>query len=134
MIERKRQRPQLVQPSMEQPGRRSRLSLSELAYERVEEMIVTCRLRPGQSLAMQDLQRMTEIGRTPLHQAVSRLAADTLIIVRPRHGLQIAPIDLARERVLLRLRRDVERFVIRLAAERAGPTHRNQMLHMKRIL
>ena len=77
---------------------------------------------------------MTGFGRTPVHQAVNRLAADTLIVIRPRHGLQIAPIDLARERVLLHLRRDIERFVIRLAAERAGPSHRNQMLHLERLL
>ena len=38
---------------------------------------------------------MTWIGRTPIHQAVNKLAADTLIIVRPRHGLQIAPIERA---------------------------------------
>lgn len=116
------------------PPRRNRVNLFELAYQRLEEMLVTCELRPGQFLAMQDLQDITGYGRTPVHQAVNRLAADTLILIRPRHGLQIAPIDLARERMLLRLRRDIERFVIRLAAERAGPTHRNQMLHMERLL
>ncbi|MBU6499984.1 MAG: GntR family transcriptional regulator [Rhodospirillales bacterium] len=114
--------------------RRNRENLFALAYERLEEMTVTCELRPGRLLAMQELQDMTGFGRTPVHQAVSRLAADTLITIRPRHGLQIAPIDLARERVLLRLRRDLERFVIRLAAERSGPTHRNQLLHMTRTL
>lgn len=116
------------------PQRRNRVNLFELAYQRLEELLVSCELRPGQFLAMQDLQAMTGYGRTPVHQAVNRLAADTLILIRPRHGLQIAPIDLARERMLLGLRRDIERFVIRLAAERAGPTHRNQMLHMERRL
>ena len=72
--------------------------------------------------------------RQPVHQALNRLAGDTLVIVRPRHGLQIAPIDLARERGLLALRRDTERFVIRLAAERSGPLQRNQMLHLMRLL
>ena len=69
-----------------------------------------------------------------MHSAVNLLAADTLILIRPRHGLQIAPIDLARERLLLGLRRDMERFVIRLAAERASLSHRNQMLHIERLL
>src|SRR3984893_2259984 len=116
------------------PGRRNRLNLFELAYERIEDLIVRCELKPGSFLAMQDLQEMTGFGRTPVHQAVSRLAADTLIIVLPRHGLQIAPIDLARERILLQLRRDIERFVVRLAAERSGPSHRNQILHLTRAL
>ena len=106
----------------------------ELAYERIEQMLVNCQLKPGRFMAMQDLQTMVRFGRTPVHQAVSRLASDTLMIVRPRHGLQIAPIDLARERGLLPLRRDTERFVIRLAAERSGPSQRNQMLHLMRLL
>ena len=114
--------------------RRGRMSLVDLAYERIEELIIHCELKPGQFLAIQDLLRITGIGRMPVHQAVSRLAEDTLILVRPRHGVQIAPIDLARERMLLQLRRDLERFVIRLAAERSGPSQRNQFLHMERLL
>jgi len=83
---------------------------------------------------IQDLQDRTGLGRTPIHQAVSRLAADTLIIIRPRHGLQIAPIDLARGRTLTQLRRDMERFVVRLATERCDASHRNQMLHVAGVL
>jgi DNA-binding GntR family transcriptional regulator len=114
--------------------RRNKDNLSNLAYERLEELIVTCELRPGQALSIQDLQSLIGYGRTPVHQAVNRLAADTIIIIRPRHGLQIAPIDLARERMLLKLRRDMERFVIRLATERSGPSQRNQILHLIRLL
>jgi DNA-binding GntR family transcriptional regulator len=114
--------------------RLNRVNLANQAYDQVEELIVTCTLRPGQYLSIQDLQTMTGSGRTPVHQAVSRLAADTLIQIRPRHGLQIAPIDLARERVLLPLRRDMERFVVRLATERRGPVHRNQMRHIAKAL
>ncbi len=114
--------------------RRAGLNLANQAYDQLEELIVSCALKPGQFLAIQDLQTMTGGGRTPVHQAVSHLAADTLILIRPRHGLQIAPIDLARERVLLELRRDMERFVVRLATERAGATHRNQILHISRAL
>ena len=86
------------------------------------------------SFRSRNLQEITGFSRTPVHQAVSRLADDTLILIRPRHGVQIAPIDLARERMLLHLRRDIERFVIRLAAERSGPSHRNQFLHIERLL
>lgn len=116
------------------PPRRNRQNLSDLAYDRLEELIVTCALKPGLFLSIQDLQEPTGVGRTPIHQAISRLAADTLVVVRPRHGLQIAPVDLARERTLLQLRRDLERFVVRLATERAGPSHRNQILHLGRTL
>ena len=135
-------RPKLVQvhavpdPVSTQPGARGRnpMNLFELAYEAIEDRLVNCQLRPGRFLAMQELQDLVNFGRTPVHQAVNRLAADTLLIVHPRRGLQVAPIDLARERVLLRLRRDIERFVIRLAAEQSSSLHRSQMLHIKRQL
>ena len=94
------------------PARQNRTNHFELAYDRIESLIVTCALKPGQVLSLQDLQDRISLGRTPVHQAVARFAADTLILIRPRHGLQIAPIDLARERLLLGLRRDIERFVV----------------------
>jgi DNA-binding GntR family transcriptional regulator len=116
------------------PKRRNAVNLVELAYDQLESLIINCELRPGSFLAIQDLVDLTGFSRTPVHQAVSKLAADTLVIIHPRHGLQIAPIDLARERMLLRLRRDLERFVVTLACERSTSTHRSQMLHMTRIL
>lgn len=116
------------------PRRRNAVNLLELAYERLEQLIVTCELRPGAFLTIQDVQNISGFGRTPVHQAITRLATDTLVIVRPRYGLQIAPIDLARERLLLTLRRDLERFVVRLAAERSSAARRNQMLHLARQL
>ena len=137
MAGRKRALPELVDAEQDEaatPRRQNRVNLFELAYERIEDLIINCELKPGRFLAIQDLQEMTGFSRTPVHQAVSRLADDTLILVRPRHGVQIAPIDLARERVLLQLRRDLERFVIRLAAEKSSPTHRNQLLHVARVL
>ena len=111
-----------------------RQTLFELAYERIEESLVNGALPPGRRLTMNDLTLLTGLGRTPVHHAVNRLAADTLILIRPRHGLRIAPIDLARERTLLQLRRDLERFVVRLAAERAGPAHRRQIRQLERQL
>jgi DNA-binding GntR family transcriptional regulator len=116
------------------PGRRNRVNFFELAYQRIEDLLVNCELKPGRFLTVQELQTVTGFGRTPVHNAVNQLAADTLILIRPRHGLQIAPIDLARERLLLGLRRDIERFVVKLAAERASLSHRNQALHIERVL
>jgi DNA-binding GntR family transcriptional regulator len=121
-------------PAAEKPVRQNRINLFDLAYERLEELIVTCELQPGRLLTIQDLQGIIGFGRTPIHQAVNRLAGDTLILIRPRHGLRIAPVDLARDRVLLELRRDIERFVVRLATERARASHRSQLLHLARRL
>jgi DNA-binding GntR family transcriptional regulator len=134
MVRRKRTLEVVRAEGEEKPGRRNRVNFFELAYQKIEDLLVNCELRPGQFLTMLELQHLTGFGRTPIHHAVNRLSADTLIIIRPRHGLQISPIDLARERMLLGLRRDMERFVIRLAADRASLSHRNQALHIERML
>ena len=139
MTNRPQRRPQLAASegratSDEALRARGLINQVDMAYERIEHMLVNCQLKPGRFMAMQELQELLNFGRTPVLQAIRRLADDTLVIVRPRHGLQIAPIDLARERGLLPLRRDTERFVIRLAAERSGPSQRNQMLHLMRSL
>ena len=134
MVRRKRTLEVVQAEGEEKPGRRNRVNFFELAYQRIEELLVHCELKPGQFMTMLELQQITGFGRTPVHHAVNRLSADTLIIIRPRHGLQISPIDLARERMLLGLRRDMERFVIRLAADRASLSHRNQALHIERML
>jgi len=77
---------------------------------------------------------MTGSRRTPIYQAVSRLATDILVNIHHRYGMCIAPIDLVRERTLLQLRKDLERLVLRLAVERATATHRTQIMHVARTM
>jgi DNA-binding GntR family transcriptional regulator len=129
-------RPKLVSVDTVAPGtlHKSPANQSDQAYERIEELLICCKLAPGRFLATHELQAMVGYGRTPVHQALNRLAADTLVQITPRHGIRIAPIDLTRDRLLLRLRRDMERFVIRLATERSGASERNRMQHIKRQL
>lgn len=113
-------------PASSSPAPR-RENLASRAYDILEEMIVTCVLKPGQYLSIPEIQEQTGLGRTPIHLAISRLAGDTLVRIRPRHGLQITPIDLARDHTLLALRREMERFVVRLAIAHGGAAARNQM-------
>jgi DNA-binding GntR family transcriptional regulator len=105
-------------------------SLAVLAYDRIEDLIVHSRLAPGADVRMAELQMMVGIGRTPVHQAVRRFAAETLIRIRPRDGLQISPIDLKRDRQLLRLRRDMDRFVVDQASEKLSANQRNRLLRL----
>ena len=109
-------------------------SLAERAYERIEALFVDTTLAPGSSVRMQDLQELVGLGRTPVHQAVRRAGAETLIAIRPRDGLTIAPVDLTRERRLTELRRGMERFVVAEATQRLSFNHRAGLLHLRRAL
>ena len=48
-------------------------TLTEQAYNRLEEMIVTLRLAPGAVLSEQTLANTLGIGRTPIREALQRL-------------------------------------------------------------
>lgn len=108
--------------------------LTSAAYERIEELFISMRLQPGATLRTQDLQELTGLGRTPVHQAVRRLAAETLLDVQPRNGLRVSPIDLARERRLADLRRDMDRFVIGAVIAQMAGNERARLHHIMRRL
>lgn len=106
--------------------------LTGMAYERIEELFISLQLKPGMSLRTQDLQDLTGLGRTPVHQAVRRLAAETLFEILPRNGLCVAPIDLAREKRLAMLRRDMDRFVLSAAIAGMEGNQRARLGHILR--
>ncbi|MFZ0100934.1 MAG: GntR family transcriptional regulator, partial [Pseudolabrys sp.] len=62
-------------------------TLTEQAYRLIEEQIVTLRLKPGDVLSEQMLSATFDIGRTPIREALQRLAREGLITVLPRKGI-----------------------------------------------
>ena len=59
---------------------------AERAYHELRDRIVTLRLPPGTVLREDELMRELEVGRTPLREAVKRLALENLVAVQPRRG------------------------------------------------
>jgi len=94
-------------------------SLTEQAYEMIEEAIVTLRISPGAAVSEQALSEMTGIGRTPVREAIQRLAREHLVQVLPQRGLLVSPIDVGKQLRLLETRREIERLICRSAARRA---------------
>ena len=116
------------------PGANEKRSQTDNAYDRIEHAIVHLEFKPGEYTTIAEIQERTGFGRTPVLDAVRKLADATLVTVMTRRGLQITPIRPDRERHLLVLRRDVERFVVQLAAERANSVQRSQMNNIVRAL
>ncbi|MBV2144794.1 GntR family transcriptional regulator [Falsochrobactrum sp. TDYN1] len=67
-------------------------SLAERAYRILERLIVTLQLEPGTVVNERNLVELTGMGRTPVREAIQRLAWEGLMEVRPRAGITIAPI------------------------------------------
>jgi DNA-binding GntR family transcriptional regulator len=99
-------------------------TLTEQAYNRLEEMIVTLDLAPGAVLSEQALSADLRIGRTPIREALQRLAGEGLILVLPRKAILVTDTDPRKQLLVLEVRRELERLLARASAERASPTER----------
>ncbi|WP_225707632.1 GntR family transcriptional regulator [Bradyrhizobium cenepequi] len=105
-------------------------TLTDRAYRELEEMIVTLRLLPGTVLSEQALSVRLKIGRTPIREALQRLARDGLVVIMPRRGIMVSEINLRLQLRLLEVRRELERLMASLAAERATPEERREFAQM----
>lgn len=107
-------------------------SLTDLAYLHLEELIVTLKLAPGQVVSEAELSVMTGIGRTPIREALQRLARERLVTILPRRGIIVSEINVKRQLRLLEVRRELERLIARTAARRATDAERARFTELAR--
>jgi DNA-binding GntR family transcriptional regulator len=109
------------------PGaQRATDTLTGQAYIRLEEMIVTLALPPGAVLSEQALSADLGIGRTPIREALQRLAREGLVLVLPRKAIIVTETDPRRQLLVLEVRRELERLLARAGAERATLLERTE--------
>ena len=106
------------------------LSLTDRAYRDLEEMIVTLKLPPGSAVSETALSQSLGIGRTPIREALQRLARERLVNILPRRGIIVSEINVKSQLRLLEVRREVERLVARSAARRANSEERARFLEL----
>lgn len=95
-------------------------SLTDRAYHLLEEQIVTLQLKPGEVLSESSLAKSLGIGRTPIREALQRLAREGgLVEILPRRGILVSSINVGDQLELLRVRREIERLMCQLAAARS---------------
>lgn len=73
-----------------------RTTLSDDAYAALLDAVVTGELAPGERLRDQELAERLGISRTPVREALRRLADDGLVEVAPQSATRVAPIDIDR--------------------------------------
>lgn len=108
-------------------------SLTDQAYAILEEMIVTLKLAPGAAVSEARLSQALGIGRTPIREALQRLARERLVTILPRRGIIVSHINVKSQLRLLEVRREVERLVARSAARRALPGERLRFAELARL-
>lgn len=89
-------------------------------------------LPPGSAVSEAMLSERLGIGRTPIREALQRLARERLVQILPRRGVIVSDINVKAQLRLLEVRREVERLVARSAARRATAEERSRFAALAR--
>jgi DNA-binding GntR family transcriptional regulator len=113
-----------VSTPAEIPNANATRLVAERAYEELRDRIVTLHLPPGTVLREDELMQEMGTGRTPLREAVKRLALENLVEVQPRRGTFVTAIEAADIQNITEVRAELEAYAADLAAQRLDPeTH-----------
>lgn len=102
-------------------------SLAEQAYQRIRDRIVRLDLAPGDVLRELELQEQLGIGRTPIREALQRLAREHFVSILPRRGMIVSGIEVSELSLLFETRMVLEPYAARLAAARGSGQHWSAM-------
>jgi DNA-binding GntR family transcriptional regulator len=108
--------------------------LSDKAYHLIRTKIITLELPPLSAIDEQALMEDLQLGRTPIREALQRLAAEDLVYYAPRRGMFVADISITDLQKIFEARMVLEGFCARLAAQRATPKQLEQMTAVIRQL
>ena len=117
---------EMVQPQMNRSAP-EKPSAADDAYYRMREMIVTGQLQPGQTMREKDLIRLLESGRTPVREAIQRLANQHVLTVFPRRGIAVAKLSLSDVQAIFEARETIEARTAELAAIRRSEDEKREI-------
>jgi DNA-binding GntR family transcriptional regulator len=100
-----------------------RQSLKQQAYQAIKHKIVSLQLEPGAVIDEAALIEELALGRTPIREALQRLALEKLVDIVPRRGMFVTEIGITDLQRLFEVRMVLEGMAARLAAQRGRPEH-----------
>ncbi|MCD0503412.1 GntR family transcriptional regulator [Bordetella petrii] len=89
-------------------------------YDRIKAMATTFRLRPGDRVNELELARQLGVSRTPVREALNRIAAEGFLVATPNRGYTVRALDARQLMALYEYRATVELGVVRLVCARAS--------------
>jgi DNA-binding GntR family transcriptional regulator len=99
-------------------GRLSNEPMANRAYAELRDRIVALRIAPGAPINEDALGRELEMGRTPIREAIKRLALENLVTVFPRRGTFASEINITDLTAISDVRVQLEGHAAYRAAER----------------
>ena len=103
---------------------------ADRAYLAIRGLIVSLELAPGAVIDERALMERLGFGRTPVREALRRLAQEQLVEVFPRRGMFVTNVDVRDLARISEVRLALEPEAARLAAERATEEERDGLLEL----
>ena len=91
----------------------------DLVYTTLRQAILKGELEPGERLMEIQLAEKMGVSRTPIREAIRRLEKESLVIMVPRKGAEVAGISEKMLKDVLEIRMTLEEMALRLAISRA---------------
>jgi GntR family transcriptional regulator, rspAB operon transcriptional repressor len=102
------------------PGARPRAgNTAHLIYRALRDDIVSMRRKPGEPIVEREIALVRGVSRTPVREALLRLADENLVEIFPQSGTFVARIPIGALPEAILMRTSLEQTTARLAAERA---------------
>jgi DNA-binding GntR family transcriptional regulator len=98
--------------------------LADSAYRALRDRLVTLRIPPGSPIDEDAIGRELKMGRTPVREAIKRLALENLVTVFPRRGTFASEINITDLAHISDVRAQLEGHAAYRAAERITDTQR----------
>ena len=92
------------------PARTSDQSLVDAATGVIRDRILDLSLPPAKAINTKDLAQQLKLSRTPVREALNRLAAEGLIRIEANHGVFVHPLDVDEINQLMEANRVAERL------------------------
>lgn len=105
----------------------SRGLLADRAYRELRDRLVTLSIAPGEPIDEDRIGRELEMGRTPVREAIKRLALENLVTVFPRRGTFASDINITDLAHISDVRSHLESHAAYRAAERITDTQRAEL-------
>ncbi|WP_321477431.1 GntR family transcriptional regulator [uncultured Paludibaculum sp.] len=106
----------------------------DAVYEALRQAIVSCSLKPGERLNVEELATKMGVSLTPVRGAIQQLATEGLVEVRPRSGTFVASLTPQDLEDTFKLRSALECLAAEEAVERIQPQQLRRLNELLRLL
>jgi DNA-binding GntR family transcriptional regulator len=101
--------------------------MADRAYASLRDQIITLVIAPGAPIDEDALGRELSMGRTPIREAIRRLALENLVVVFPRRGTFASEINITDLADIADVRAQLEGHAAQRAAERLTAARRDEL-------